>query len=195
MGTASAGDTVTVYCNGVVIGTTVADQHNNWTLTNSNTKFPDGVYGFTATFTDPSGNLSPISDPFYVRVDTVAPNAPTINAIAQDNGFSSTDNVTNVQNPTFSGTAEPGSTVTLINAGNGQSGTAVGSTVADGYGHWKFTIPGGGLSSGTYNYAATATDVAANISTQSSTLTVVIDQITPVPSATPARRPRPTPLL
>ena len=183
VGTASAGDTVTVYGNGVAIGTTVVDEHNNWSLTTSNTKLADGFYVFTATATDPSGNVSLMSDPFYVRVDTVAPNAPNINAISPDNGFSSTDNITNVQNPTFCGTAEPGSTVTLINAttnGGANSGTAVGTTMADAYGNWQFTMPGGGLSSGTFNYAATATDVAGNVSSKSSTFTVVIDRSTPV---------------
>ena len=117
-------------------------------------------------------------------MDTVAPNAPTINAISPDNGFSATDEITNVQNPTFSGTAEPGSTVTLINAGNNgsgrSSGTPVGTTIADGQGNWSYTVPGGGLSRGTYLYTATATDVAGNVSTQSSTFTVVIDRTAPV---------------
>ena len=43
-GVAPAGETITVYNNGISIGTTVADNNGNWTFDNTGTALPDGNY-------------------------------------------------------------------------------------------------------------------------------------------------------
>ncbi|WP_139196483.1 Ig-like domain-containing protein, partial [Pseudomonas aeruginosa] len=75
-----------------------ADGSGNWTFTPS-TPLPNGTV-VNATATDPSGNAS---SPASVTVDAVAPATPVVNP---SNGT------------TLSGTAEPGSSVTLTD-GNG----------------------------------------------------------------------------
>ncbi len=70
-----------------------------------------------ATATDASGNTSAGSS---VTVDSVAPATPVINP---SNGT------------TLSGTAEPGSSVTLTDG----NGNPIGQVTADGSGNWSFT--------------------------------------------------------
>src|SRR5260370_40575215 len=91
------------------------------------TLFPYTTLFRSAKVTDVAGNPSSASATFTVTEDTTAPNAPTVPDLiaASDSGTSSTDNITNVTTPTFSGTAEAGSTVTIFS-----DGVAVGSGTA-----------------------------------------------------------------
>ncbi len=69
-------------------------------------------------------------------IDTGAPSAPsTPDLSGSDSGSSSTDNVTNDTTPTFTGTAEANSTVTVYSSVSG----ALGTTTADGSGNWSYT--------------------------------------------------------
>lgn len=73
-------------------------------------------------------------------------------AAASDTGASSTDNVTETTLPTFTGTADPGATVTLL-----RDGVSQGSTTADSSGNWSFTAASA-WAAATYAVTATATD-------------------------------------
>ncbi|MCB2383443.1 Ig-like domain-containing protein [Shewanella sp. SR1] len=97
-----------------------------------------------------------------------APSTPDLDA-GSDTGASNTDNVTSDATPTFTGTAEANSTVTVISSVDGTLGT----TTADGSGNWTYTS--GVLSEGVHNITATVTDAAGNISVASSALTMTID--------------------
>ena len=97
-----------------------------------------------------------------------APSTPDLDA-ASDTGASNTDNVTSDNTPTFTGTAEANTTVTLISSLSGTLGT----TTADGSGNWSFTA--GVLANGIHNFTATATDAAGNVSSASAALAVTID--------------------
>ena len=108
-----------------------------------------------------------------------APTTPDLTA-ASDSGVSSTDNVTNDTTPTFTGTAEAGSAVTLFDGA-----TAVGSAVATATGSWSITTAA--LASGVQNFTAEATDVAGNVSPMSGALPVTIDTTTPVVTALTAQ--------
>ena len=57
--------------------------------------------------TDPTGYSTPLSYPYEVIIDTHAPQPPQLNDISPDTGLSSTDGITDVNTPTFSGTTEP----------------------------------------------------------------------------------------
>ncbi|MGO2127430.1 MAG: Ig-like domain-containing protein, partial [Pseudoalteromonas prydzensis] len=116
--------------------------------------------------------------------DNVAPSAPStpdLNALS-DTGPSDTDNITNDTTPTFSGTAESGSTVTLYSDQVGAGATVIGSGVATD-GNWQITTST--LTAGLdHAISAKATDSASNVSSSSSTLTVTIDTTAPsAPSA------------
>jgi hypothetical protein len=68
---------------------------------------------------------------------------------ASDSGTSSTDNITKVVTPTFTGTADAGSTVTLL---DGTTVIGTGAAAADG----TWTITSSVLASGTHSIAAEA---------------------------------------
>ncbi|WP_410920901.1 Ig-like domain-containing protein [Pseudomonas aeruginosa] len=153
-GTAEPGATVTLTDgSGNPIGQVTADGSGNWSFT-PGTPLPNGTV-VNATATDASGNTSAGSS---VTVDSVAPATPVVNP---SNGT------------TLSGTAEPGSSVTLTDG----SGNPIGQVTADGSGNWSFT-PSTPLADGTV-VNATATDPAGNTGGQGSTTVDAIAPATP----------------
>ncbi|WP_409266446.1 Ig-like domain-containing protein [Pseudomonas sp. KCJK8521] len=150
-GTAEPGSTVTLTdAGGNPIGQVTADGSGNWSFT-PGSPLPNGTV-VNATATDPTGNTSA---PSSTTVDSVAPAAPVVQP---SNGSE------------ISGTAEPGSTITLTDG----SGNPIGQTIADGSGNWSFT-PGTPLPDGSV-VNATATDPAGNTSGQGST---TVDGVAP----------------
>ncbi|HCR1219659.1 TPA: Ig-like domain repeat protein, partial [Pseudomonas aeruginosa] len=143
-GTAEAGAKVILTDgNGNPIGETTADGSGNWTFT-PGTPLTNGTV-VNAVAQDPAGNTGPQGS---TTVDAVAPNTPVVNP---SNGNSLT------------GTAEPGSTVTLTDG----NGNPIGQTTADGSGNWSFT-PGSQLPNGTV-VNVTASDAAGNTSPPATT--------------------------
>jgi hypothetical protein len=120
---------------------------------------------------------------FDLKVDALmdvgAPDPPSKPdlADASDSGISSSDDTTKITKPTFTGTAEPGSTVKLLD-GATQIGSA---TAAAGTGIWQITSTT--LSNGPHSITATATDPAGNISNPSTALALLIDVVAPTVSA------------
>ncbi|WP_462112538.1 retention module-containing protein [Campylobacter concisus] len=114
--------------------------------------------------------------------DKTAPDAPVITEVIDDvKGGKFNEDVkggtTNDSTPTFKGTAEAGSTITLK---NGNDIIAENIPVkADG--SWEFT-PKSPLVEGEYNITATATDKAGNVSNASDVATVTIDLHTSKPT-------------
>ncbi|KTF15491.1 Ig-like domain-containing protein, partial [Pseudoalteromonas sp. H105] len=117
--------------------------------------------------------------------DDVAPNAPSTPDLdtASDSGPSSTDNITNDNTPTLSGTAESGTTVALYSNQVGGGATVIGTGTATG-GNWQITTSE--LTSGlVHAISAKATDSNSNESSRSSTLNVTIDTTAPSAPSTP----------
>ncbi|MBS1602786.1 MAG: T9SS type A sorting domain-containing protein [Bacteroidetes bacterium] len=71
-GKAEPGSTVTVYDNGVAVGTTMADGDGNWSFSFS-PALADGGHSLTAVATDKAGNESPAGPALMLTVDTKAP--------------------------------------------------------------------------------------------------------------------------
>ena len=175
LGDAVAGDLIGIFCNGVLIGVTTAQNTNtfNFSLLKP---LSDGIYEFLVTATDTNGWATSFSFPFQVQIDTHLTAAPILGNIAPDTGASSTDGITNSKNPTFSGFSEAFAVINLYSNG---SSTPFGTTTANIAGMWTYTIPGSGWSDGTYQVTATATDVAGTTSAASQVETVRILSVAP----------------
>nr|MBE9134945.1 cadherin-like domain-containing protein [Tychonema sp. LEGE 07196] len=105
-----------------------------------------------------------------ILIDAVAPNTPI---------FTTTSGTTNDSTPTLVGTAEPNSTVNIL-----QGTTVVGTAIVDASGNWSFT-PTTALVDGNYPFTATATDATGNTSTPSSAVNLIVDTTAPaVPTFT-----------
>ena len=172
-GTAEAGSTVTLLDGTTVIGTGKATIAGQWTITAST--LAAGTHSITATSVDAAGNPSVASASLSVSIDTTVPATPSAPdlAAASDTGVSDTDNLTNVTRPTFTGTAEAGSTVTLYNGAN-----AVGTGVATAAGDWSITTTST-LSNAIHSMTTKATDVAGNVSAASAALSITVDAKAP----------------
>ena len=108
--------------------------------------------------------------------DTSAPDNPTLYLGSSDTG-SGTGAITSDTTPTFSGTAEPGSTVKLYEGGV-VGGILLGEVKAGGDGNWEYTLESP-LGDGTLMITATATDTSGNTSGESAALEVTIDTTGP----------------
>src|SRR5207248_1996965 len=74
-GVAEANSTVTIYSDGVSVGTTTADATGNYTYTFT-TSLTDGTHAITVTATDAAGNVSNTSAALNITVDTTKPTTP-----------------------------------------------------------------------------------------------------------------------
>ena len=149
-GTAQPNATVTLYNNGVSMGTVVADASGNWSFTTP--ALSEGSHAFTATATNSAGT-SPISLSTTVIVDVTAPNAPA--------------GTFNADGSVLTGTAEAGSTVTIRLA----DGSTV-TTTADSNGAYSYTFLNKQTEGQTLQI--TATDAAGNTSQPGSVLAPVV---------------------
>jgi hypothetical protein len=184
-GSAEAGASVDLFANATCTGAPVASGSSQsffspgLTVTVPN----DSRTSFWAIAEDRAGNVSVCSSPFVYTEDSTGPagsSAPDLTA-SSDTGLSSTDNVTKDVTPTFTGTAEAGATVRLF-----VRGVLVGSAIAwDGSYTINVVEP---LSSGAYDAAVQATDLAGNVGTPSSALAFLVDTV--APEMTLGARPR-----
>ncbi|MEZ1410733.1 Ig-like domain-containing protein [Pseudomonas aeruginosa] len=150
-GTAEAGVTIVITDgNGNPIGQTSTDANGNWSFT-PGSQLPDGTV-VNVVARDAAGNSSPATS---ITVDGVAPSAPVVEP---SNGSE------------LSGTAEPGSSVTLTDG----NGNPIGQTTADANGNWSFT-PSTPLPDGTV-VNVVARDAAGNSSPPAS---VTVDAVAP----------------
>ncbi|PWK34954.1 Ig-like domain-containing protein [Cupriavidus plantarum] len=173
-GTAAANSTVAIDLNGdgVPEATVTATPGGTWSYTPAPALANGTVV--TVTTVDAAGNAS---TPASTTVDAAAPNAPVFGTVT-DNVAPGTDPVasggsTNDPTPTFTGTAEPGSTVNVYNGT-----TLVGTALVDGNGNWSVT-PASGLADGTYSFTATATDPLGNVSQAGGPFALTIDTAPP----------------
>lgn len=176
-GTAEAGSVVTIYVGGVAKSSGTALGDGTFSVPFVGVFLNPGLNVVTATTKDLAGNVSAVSTSLNVTLDTTPPTAsvPDLDA-ASDSGVSSTDNITNITTPTFTGTAEVGTTVTLLIDG------VQTATDSDGDGAYSFTTAA--LSNINHTFAVIATDAAGNAATTTN-LTVTIDTTGPVGPLTP----------
>jgi hypothetical protein len=177
-GSTEAGALVTVYDNGALVGSVVADEAGQWV-------FPmparaDGEHRFSVTATDDVGNVGPASAAWSVEIDTSLPVA-VITSIEDDAGTSTglvasgarTDDTT----PTLSGTATANALVTIYD-----NGAPIGSIAADASGHWSFTASE--RMDGAHSLTVTATNDVGTTGAVSTAWTIEIDTSVPVAAIT-----------
>ena len=166
--------------DGKTIGTGTTDDKGNFEITTDPIEPGDKV---KVEVTDKAGNKGNGEGTAGNTdfTDKTAPDAPVITEVIDDvKGGKFNEDVkggtTNDSTPTFKGTAEAGSTITLKN-GNDIIAEKI-PVKADG--SWEFT-PKSPLAEGEYNITATATDKAGNVSNASNVATVTIDLHTSKP--------------
>jgi hypothetical protein len=158
-GTAPVFATVRVYDGDTLIGTATADSTNKWSLTTP--RLTDGNHSLTITATNGSETTAPPA-PMAVRVDTVAPTAPTI--------ATPTNNANGGLNLT--GTAEANSSVQVFDGS-----AAIGTATTNSSGVWSYTT--GALAAGSHILTARATDAAGNTGPASTVVTATTGSAPP----------------
>ncbi len=149
----------------------------------------DGTHLLSAEATDAAGNVSDQSEELELVIDRTAPPAPQKADLlaSSDSGMFDDDDVTNKMQPAFTALAESNTILRVFGTPSGGAAALIGQTTtgsdlsnkpeADQLGLWEVTVEP--LRDGTYGIAATAEDLAGNISPLSMPLTVVIDTAAP----------------
>ncbi|NCE89724.1 Ig-like domain-containing protein [Pseudomonas sp. L13] len=174
-GTAVAGSLVTIYDNGVPIGSVIAT-NGTWTFTPT-VPLTNGPHTLTVTASDAAGNESAPTQDFILDIMAGGvPPAPAIISVMDDQGSYqgplSQNDFTDDAQPTINGTGANGTVVTLF-----ANGLPVGSaTVVNG--QWSIT-PTTALAQGLNNLSAVATDAAGNPSPSTGDYPINVDTLAP----------------
>jgi len=154
-GTAEAGSTVTIYDNGIAIGTANANASGAWTFTPS-VNLSEGSHQITTRATDVAGNQGAPSPSITLIVDVTAPDRPTVSL--------------NAAGTVATGHADANTTIIITDS----SGNRIGSAAVDANGNYSITLnppqPGGVVIN------VTAVDAAGNVSPVATTTSL---QVTP----------------
>jgi hypothetical protein len=165
------GETIELWEGGTLLGSGVVSGGGVRILVT--VPLADGWHTIHATATDTAvpPNTSPPSESVDIVVDTAGPAATTPDLLAaDDDGASSTDNVTSNPRPRFDVATEVGARVMLY-----ENGVALGSAVADGTGVATVAVsPILWLVPGSHEIYAIASDSLANAGPATAPLTVTI---------------------
>ncbi|WP_429547386.1 Ig-like domain-containing protein [Pseudomonas frederiksbergensis] len=171
-GTAAPFSIVNLYANGVLVGTDRADELGNWSIT-PNPPLAEGLNNLTATATNAAGNESDPTGVYPINVDTTPPVAADGSDL-EDNvgpitGSINDGDVTDDNTPTFSGTAEPNTTLIIYD-----NGIEIDRVPVDGAGNWTFT-PAPPLADGAHSFSSVVVDAAGNRSPESTPIGFSVD--------------------
>jgi VCBS repeat-containing protein len=156
-GTSDPSVTVTVYRDGVSIGTTTADNTGHWSLADATTLSDGHTYQYTATATDASNVTSVLSSNYAATIDTTIA-TPTV-SLTSDTGSSNSDHITNNAGLTVSVAAADVTRTYAVDGGSASS---------------TYTAP---TADGSHTVVVTDTDAAGN--TSSTNITFTLDKTAP----------------
>jgi hypothetical protein len=170
-GTAAPYSQLSIYSKNQLIATTFADSNGVWNYTNA--VLADGSYTFTATATNQAGDVSGLSAPFKLIIDTVV-NTPLITGVARSGSALSI-----LPTLLIEGTSDAGDTVEIY-----RQGVLIAGATADGSGNWSARYsPIASLATGTMSFSAIATDPVGNVSASSSVFKLAIGGSAPTTSS------------
>jgi hypothetical protein len=174
---AEPGTKINVYDDGELIDTVTVGADGTWSYTPT-TPLDDGPHSITFSNEDAAGNEGPPSAPFELVVDTAPPAAPVLGGVEDDvegdTGPLSDGDLTNDTRPTFTGTAEPGTTIRVYDNGNFLEEVTVGAD-----GTWSYT-PTQPLSDAAHSITFTNVDLAGNEGPASEPYTFTVDGTPPM---------------
>ncbi|EGU9817294.1 BapA prefix-like domain-containing protein, partial [Salmonella enterica subsp. enterica serovar Infantis] len=174
-GTGSAGTVIHIYANGQEIGSTTVDSSGSWRFAITSA-LADGENHFTAIATNVKGESSE-SARFTLTIDTLSPDAPRVELIADNTGLLTgplqNNDRTDEAKPLFSGQGETGNTITIK-----EGSTVIGSATVDENGRWTFT-PTTPLRDGEHTFTVEQSDKAGNTSRVTTTPTIIVDTTPP----------------
>jgi len=159
-GVGTSGDTVKLFNGSQLLGTGLVAS-GVWSITVA--ALADSTYTLRAVVTDTAGNDSSFSSGLGITIDTSRPVAPSITGSPL---------LKSTSTPFVSGTAEAFAVVNVYEALH-----LIGTTTADGSGNW--TLTSSSLIDQNYSLKASATDIAGNTSTDSTTVNMLVDTVTP----------------
>jgi large repetitive protein len=163
-GTAEPGAHLVVSCGGAVYQT-VAGADGSWHVTFAASDFPEGDYEATVTAvaTDRAGNSTTTTSVLHIDTEGTVTIEP-----GTDGGEPVVNTGNAADGVELSGSAEPGSTVTVDYDGESYEAEV------DENGDWTVTVPAEDVASGEYEVevTVTATDGAGNSTTTTATVTV-----------------------
>ena len=171
-GTAEPFSTVTLFANGVPVGSIMADALGNWSITPDPALLP-GLNNLSATATNAAGNASSPTGDYPITVDVTAPAAADA-SLLEDNvgaitGPITSGDTTDDSTPTFSGTAEPNTTLIIFDRG-----VEIHRVPVDAAGNWSFT-PAPALANGPHSFSTVVVDAAGNRSPESAPIDFIVD--------------------
>ncbi|EFP1333974.1 Ig-like domain repeat protein [Salmonella enterica] len=141
-----------------------ADENGDWQLT-LDTPLADGRYDVTVVAKDSAGNMSETAGSITLVIDTSRPEITVSLLDSDDSGVSNSDNITQVNQPTFHGTATPNTTV-IFTINHIDYPVAVGVD-----GSWSLTLPDA-LADETYEYTVQVKNAVGTSTTATGTITV-----------------------
>ena len=172
-GTADSADMLTVTLDGTTYtegdGNLTDNGDGTWTLTvPAGNELAEGTYNVAATATDLAGNTADDITVDELTIDLTDPTPPTVNTL-----------LTNDTTPTITGTADSADILTVTLDGTTYT-EGDGNLTDNGDGTWTLTVPAGNeLAEGTYDVAATTTDLAGNTANDLTTDEISIEAIQP----------------
>ena len=172
-GTCEANAVVQVKTGSTVLGTDTTTSSGSYSIDISRT---NGTYAIYAVQTDRAGNISLNSQTMTLTVDTIAisPSIPDL-YYGDDTGFYNYDNLTKqTSGLTVTGSCEANAIVQVKTGSTvlGTDTTTSGST-------WSIDIS---RTHGTYAVYAVQTDQAGNVSSNSQSMTLIVDTVASAPS-------------
>lgn len=145
----------------------------DWQTTFDDQRYPEGTYTLSITVEDTvAGHAQQQTFLFDVQ-DTTAPSVPIITSPTAGQALG-------LSMPVISGTADIGSTVTIV-----LDGSAAGTATVNASGNWTRTLSSA-LSEGAHTVQARATDAAGNSSAASAARAFTVDTIAPTAAVSSA---------
>ena len=185
----AAAEVLTIYRNGIATGNAAV---NTTSLTWSFTPTPStgGSHSFTAAVVDGAGNQGPLSSPYTIQLDTLAPTQTAAITSIQDNVGATQGNIppggiTNDTTPTLSGTFSApltgGETLKLYKGNTFLIDVVVDNNALT----WSATPTIATLSTNTtYAITARVVDAVGNQGPASSSRSFILDTLAPLQAAT-----------